>query len=683
MPRSLTFSNGRLLVNFDHDYYLRDLYWPHVGSENHTMGHLSRFGFYCDGRFSWMADPQWEKRLDYAHDTLMSEVELRHRGYGIAMTCHDIVDFHEDLFLRRIEVVDEGTASESGATSRKVRLFFCHDFHILENDVGDTAYYEPERRSVLHYKLGRWFMINTAKKSHDQWVYGVDQWAVGEKETGGREGTWRDAEDGELSGNAVVQGSVDSVVALDLEVPAGGRAVGWYWIAVATDFQEVTHINRTVREKGPDTFLDRTQHYWRLWVHKARSEEAELPEVFTNLYRRSLLIVRGHIDDEGGILAATDFDTTAFGHDTYAYVWPRDGALAAHALVRAGYSQAVDRFFEFCHRVITPEGYLLHKYNPDGSLASTWHGWYYDGKKTLPIQEDETALVIWALRAHFDQFHNVEFIKPLYRGLVIRAANWMAGYVNEQGLPLPSWDLWEERHGIHAWTIGAVWAGLRAAARFAADFGEGDLATRYNETADRMRAAAIEILWDEETRHFVRTLSVDTSMGSSKDKTLDMSLSGLWYFGMLDAADGRIAATMEALKRRLRVQSSVGGMARYENDYYYRMSPDVNRIPGNPWFVCTLWLAQWHIRKATTVADLEPATDLMKWAASRALSNGLMSEQINPFTDEPLSACPLTWSHAIFVHTVQEYVAKCCQLHIGCQQLHDVEDVLEPVAAGG
>jgi GH15 family glucan-1,4-alpha-glucosidase len=211
MPRSLTLSNGRLAVNFDRDYYLRDLYWPHVGDEIHTMGHPSRFGCYCDGQFSWLGDSSWDRQLGYAHDTLMTEVQLRHHDLGIVMNCQDVVDFHEDLYLRRIEVVDERPVSQSNAAARKVRLFFCHDFHILENDVGDTAYYEPERKSVLHYKLGRWFMINTAKQNHDQWIYGIDQWAVGVKEMAGQEGTWRDAEDGELSGNAVAQGSVDSV----------------------------------------------------------------------------------------------------------------------------------------------------------------------------------------------------------------------------------------------------------------------------------------------------------------------------------------------------------------------------------------------------------------------------------------------------------------------------------------
>ncbi len=36
MPRDIPIGNGSLLVNFDQHYQLRDLYWPHVGQENHT-----------------------------------------------------------------------------------------------------------------------------------------------------------------------------------------------------------------------------------------------------------------------------------------------------------------------------------------------------------------------------------------------------------------------------------------------------------------------------------------------------------------------------------------------------------------------------------------------------------------------------------------------------------------------
>ncbi len=62
-----------------------------------------------------------------------------------------------------------------------------------------------------------------------------------------------------------------------------------------------------------------------------------------------------------------------FNRDTYSYVWPRDGALVANALDLAGYPEVSQGFFRFVARIIEPQGYLLHKYNPDGTPASSWH----------------------------------------------------------------------------------------------------------------------------------------------------------------------------------------------------------------------------------------------------------------------------------------------------------------------
>lgn len=137
------------------------------------------------------------------------------------------------------------TFTNHAGREREVRLFFHHDFHIMGNDVGDTAYYEPEHRAVIHYKGPRWFLINGAIPYGDDaarpgWVptqdtasglvVGLHQWACGHKEIAGREGTWRDAEDGQLSGNAVAQGSVDSTVGFNVRVPAGGTQTLYYWM---------------------------------------------------------------------------------------------------------------------------------------------------------------------------------------------------------------------------------------------------------------------------------------------------------------------------------------------------------------------------------------------------------------------------------------------------------------------
>jgi len=653
MPRDIPVGNGSLLVNFDSNYQLRDLYWPHVGLENHTAGHPFRFGVWVDSQFSWVSQDDWQRSLEYEPATLVTNVNLVNNKLGLRLLVKDVVDFHENLYLRQI------TVHNDREQEREVRLFFSHDFHIGGYEVGDSAYYEPERKALFHYKGKRWFLINAVKGQGEEFTLGLDQWSVGIKELGGKEGTWRDAEDGWLSGNAVAQGSVDSTGALHLLVPGHGEAQGWYWIAVGEDFDAVIRINRNIRERGPETYLERTRQYWKLWSNKEPDDALGLSPELTDLYRRSLLIVRSQIDNDGAIIAANDYDITTFARDTYSYMWPRDGALVSAALIDAGYSEVTRRFFEFCHKVVTPEGYLLHKYTPDGALASSWHAWFQDGKKQLPVQEDESALVLWALWKHFERFRDVEFVKPLYRGLIIRVANWLMSYRDENdGLPLPSWDLWEERRGVLGWTVASTWAGLQAAANFADAFGEAHLAARYRKAADEIKAGVEKRLWRPEMNRFVRMINRSESGVWDVDAALDSSLFGLWYFGMFPADDPRIVSTMKAIQDHLWIQTDVGGVARYENDYYHQVSDDKANVPGNPWFICTLWLAEWQIAVANSADDLKPALDILNWTARHTLQSGVMAEQVHPFSGAPLSVSPLTWSHATLVLTIRELLAK-------------------------
>src|SRR5262249_8617081 len=70
----------------------------------------------------------------------------------------------------------------------------------------------------------------------------------------------------------------------------------------------------------------------------------------------------------------------------------------------------------------------------------------------------------------------------------------------------------------------------------------------------------------------------------------------------------------------------------------------------------TLWLARYQLMQARTVEELASGLALIEWAAARALPSGTMAEQLHPYTGEPLSVSPLTWSHAEYVRTVREYI---------------------------
>ena len=642
--RDIPVGNGSLLVTFDDKYQIRDVYFPHVGQENHSEGFPFRFGVFADGEFSWVYDDDWKRELCYLPETLVTDVKLTNETLGLEIVSNDTVASHENIFLRRVRVrnlFDE---------EREVRVFLHHDFRISENKIGDTAFYEPEALALIHYKKDRYFLINTAPH--------FDNFATGRKAFRDQDGTWRDAEDGNLNGGAITEGSVDSTVQINLSIEAKGTKEFYYWICAGLSLPEVTELNLHVKNQTPETYLNYTENYWRAWVNKNDTDFADLSPEIIELYKRSLLIIRTQIDNDGAILAANDSDVAERATDHYSYLWTRDGALVAHALDLAGYPFLTRKFFEFCGKIVHREGYFLQKYNADGTVASGWHAsWDIWGKKQLvPIQEDETALVIWALWEHYDKFRDIEFVRRLYRPLIIKCADFMLEFRHDTlDLPKPSWNLWEDRRGIHCFTVACVIGGLRAAAKFARLFGEISRAESYEQTADEFVSGMSEHLYSAELGRFLRALEFNGDEHFTVDTAVGAETFALFYFNAFSADDKKIQKTMRAVEEKLWIDNKIGGIARFESDGYMRVS---EKVTGNPWFICTLWLADYRIAVAKSKKDLKGALEILEWTAKRALPSGVLAEQVNPLTGEPVSVSPLTWSHSTFVATVMNYLQK-------------------------
>ena len=650
MSRDLPIGNGSLLVTFDRNYQLRDIYYPRVGQENHTSGEPCRFGIWVDGRFTWLDDPAWSRNLVYIADTLVTNVTLRHPDLQVSLTFNDAVDLGRDLLLRRVRVLNEGP-------EREVRLFFHFDWHIYGTEVGDTVMYYPAVKGLVAYKGQRCFAA--CGQVGDR--IGLDGYACGKKDVGGAQGTWRDAEDGELGNNPIEQGSVDMTLALKLgRIAQGQAATAYQWLIAARNLAELQTVADVVTLRGPEAFLERTRSYWIAWVNKEERGFADLSPQIADLYRRCLLVVRTQIDSGGAVLAANDTDIIKFARDTYSYMWPRDAALAVYAMDQAGYVDVPRRFFELCAKIVTKEGYFRHKYTPAGDPGSSWHPWVdATGKPQYPIQEDETGLVLFALWQHYDHHRDFEFFKAYYRPLIILVGDFLASYVDPlTGLPQPSYDLWEERRGVMSFTVATVWAGLQAAANFAALYGENALADRYRSVAEGIKQGTRRFLFDPEANRFLRRIYVRPDGTTARDLTIDSSVYGLWYFGMFPADDPQIVSTMKGVYDRLWCKTEVGGIARYENDWYYQVSQDIANVPGNPWFICTMWHGQWLVSQARTLDELAPAKDILDWVAGAALPSGVLSEQLDPYSKAQLSVSPLTWSHATVVSLVHEYVRK-------------------------
>ncbi len=658
MPRDIPVGNGTLLITFDQDYCLRDIFYPCVGKENHTDGHKFRLGIWVDNEFSWV-NRDWNLNLGYADEMLMTQVTAINARLGVSLHCHDMVDYREDIYIKKVFL------KNLGKKEREFRLFFHHDYHILESPTGDTAYYDPDEKAVIHYKENRYFLMSGIRNG----LQGIDQYAIGIKEFHGLEGTWKDAEDGRLEGSPIAQGSVDSTLSFSVNIKPEGEGTIYYWMAAGKEYAEVSRLNKMVMGHGAEYFIRRTGNYWNAWVNKEEIDFANLPTKIVELYKKSLLILTTNIDSNGAIIAGADSDIQHFARDTYSYMWPRDGALTAYALDQAGYLGITRHFFDFCLDIISKgkesSGYFLHKYNPNGSLGSSWHPWVIHDEKILPIQEDGTGLILWALWFNFNKFRDIEFTVKQYENLVIRCGDFLASYRDSKtGLPLPSYDLWEEKWGIHTFTVSAVYAGIKAAENFANFFKDTRRIKICKRAAEEVKAAMGKYLYSKEHKRFLKTI-VPTKDGSFDiDPTLDASIYAPFYFGVFDPADEKVVNTMSAIKEGLWVKTGIGGMARYEGDRYHRVTENIKEVPGNPWIICTLWFAQWLIAKAKGPEEMKEAIPILEWVASRALPSGVLAEQVHPFTNQPLSVSPLTWSHAAFVSSVLEYLNKLGKVDI-------------------
>jgi GH15 family glucan-1,4-alpha-glucosidase len=109
----------------------------------------------------------------------------------------------------------------------------------------------------------------------------------------------------------------------------------------------------------------------------------------------------------------------------------------------------------------------------------------------------------------------------------------------------------------------------------------------------------------------------------------------------------------------LTVHSPIGGIARYEGDIYHHKGGD---YPGNPWIITTLWYAEYLILNAKGKDDLKKAEEILVWVTNHASPSGILSEQLDPYSGNALSASPLIWSHAAFVTTVLLFIERAKEM---------------------
>lgn len=396
-----------------------------------------------------------------------------------------------------------------------------------------------------------------------------------------------------------------------ISVPFDGSAV----VAVAfgaSSREAVARLDAALQQDFDEVVTSRRRHDTQR-IADALTAAVEQPDVGA-LYRRTLLALDLLSDrDSGAVIAAPELDPDFVHSGGYGFVWGRDLAFIVLAFLAAGRYDLARRALRWLPRAQEPEGLWLQRHWTDGSLAPSW----------CRHQLDETGAILFAYEAGWRELQDRTLDADLWPS-ALRAAEFLVGTIEGDGIPTATADLWEEREGRHAFTAAAIYGGLRAAASMARRHEPG-LGDRYEAAAETVREAIERELWSDFHGRYLRSIG---------DLTLDVSLLGLaWPFAAVDPGGERMRATVAALEAKLGCPK--GSVLRYEGDTY---------AGGNRWVLAALWLGLWH-RQVGNVAGLERA---LEYALSAQTPLGLLPEQVTE-EGEPAWVVPLAWSHAMLL----------------------------------
>ncbi len=602
--------NGRLLLTVNENGDWNELFYPFPGQFQQLRE--ARLGLYdvAAAKFAWLRRGngyeihQEPKGPGHLPESVWT-------GHGITISVRDHVHPNHDLVARVFRV--------RAAPARPLRLFAYHAFQIAESMYQDTAYVDPATASLVHYKRGYFFEFFSEPT--------FSRAVCGEHTLKGLRGTYVDAEDGRLEGRPVAHGAADSVMEWDFETRDDEETVVRLFLAAGRSLPAAHQVHEYVTNGGYTRFVRESEAFWETWVgRRLPNPPTGLSELGRAVYRMSVLLLRHSTGANGAIIASPDTRSLVAAGDTYNYCWWRDGGYVSKAMDEAGLYDNSARFLDFARSCQSPDGSFFHRHFPDGAIGSTWH-------PPPHLQIDQTATVIAATWHHFKRGADPDVLLHLWP-MVKGAANFLVGFRDvATGLPAPSFDLWEERMGIHLYSTAAVVHALERAGRIASEIGKDPSAWR--SAAAEMRAAALREFWDPASGRFVRSVA-------PRDERLDASGLLALKLGFLPWTDPKARTTVDAIEQRLWC-SEIGGLARYEGDQYYGQE--------NPWIVCTLWLAEARLR----LGDRNRCRELLEWTASHATPTRLLPEQIDRGSGEPKSATPLTWSHSTFVDVVHKY----------------------------
>ncbi|MDQ6662552.1 MAG: glycoside hydrolase family 15 protein [Chloroflexota bacterium] len=570
-------------------------------------------------------------------------VQCTSRNISLGVQIDQTLSVHPeiDVFMNDITI----TNLRNSPLDCKFILYASFDFDARQ--IANTCYFDSESSLLTFFAADRYVSI-TCDAS-------VGEFSVDQSSIAGMDSVFQKASTGTFNSHEYAIGQVSGAISYDFGCIKAQSAIERHIsLCFARSLDEVTALATSISTTKPKN--EEAVAWWNRQYAHAQLDIG--PSIVRNVYDRSLMVLRLMTDSEtGGVIAAPEIDADFRSCGGYGFCWPRDGAFVGHTLDMIGQHEHARNFYNWALQVQETSGVWYQRYYVNRQLAPVWG----------LVQFDETGAVVWSICRHIQLTKDSNYGRKVFSQLVQACEYMYARRDPETGLAPITKDLWEERDGISTYACASTWGGFSELSQVAMMLGETIEAQRWSSAAADLKTAIETHLWDVSHQRFLRGLNTKLDLeqrerlrnrpGSSEpdtleieifgkthylhryDDTIDASILGLSVpFGVFPAKDPRMMATADAIANYL--ISPGGGIRRYEDDTYRN---------GNPWVICTLWLALQDL----AAGQKERAQELYQWVIEHRTSLDLLPEQVDPVTGKPCWVVPLAWSHAMFILTTR------------------------------
>lgn len=379
-----------------------------------------------------------------------------------------------------------------------------------------------------------------------------------------------------------------------------------------------------------------TQGYW-----EAAHQPYEGPH--HEFYQRSLEIIRALTYRPTGapIAAATTSLPEVPGEARqwdYRYVWVRDSAYAAEALLMAGDTVNARRIAEFLLNAVSPTEKVfpapflkVDGGMPDGEYDLLWLAGHAESRPARAgngaihqLQLDLAGSVLW-LVYHLNRIHPDAGWLKQYLWAIDALAEWMRHTWSQQDA-----SLWEYRtiRGHHMHSRLMNWAGLVAASGLATSMELPERAVRWSRIARRIA---------DNIQQEVKTTGLYAPrIGHSSS---DAALLTLPLYSFTDVHEASFQTTLDAIEQHL-----------LTNGLVYRYREDDFGAVRYPFMLAGFWYARVLLRQGR----LDKADWVIDQHIKLATPLGLFGEHVDPETGDVRGNFPQLFSHTGLIIALAE-----------------------------